>query len=381
MNNLQKKIENPSKFEAFNDFDVHTAIGLFIEEYNSEFHPNNIVLVEISQGLRCSYSIFSGYLMNDGKYLINIIDRHINKSKDLPTGFLLLEVPVFSKVNFYLLIESDCTSEYFIQYSRLIALKISNILEYTTVTYTTYQRQIQTGNQYIYSLFGHDFQHLIHNLSCQVEYQQDSLLKFCQFPNYRAEEQQRKINEEVKQTIFYACKEIKYFRNVDKYTNKFITIRRIIHELKEIASLIRVKSVFSIETDKSLNNNDIEKYKVCGILKLVLTTLLINSAEAIERNRWRRYNEEIKILIKLSLSLDLANRLVKFILIDYGKGMSNKTQQLIFSQPFSSKGSGRGYGLYFSKRILETMDGEIRLLGSKIGKGSTFLISMPILKR
>ena len=75
-------------------------------------------------------------------------------------------------------------------------------------------------------------------------------------------------------------------------------------------------------------------------------------------------------------------------IIDTGRGMSADNQHLLFRK-FQQAGSslltrdntkGTGLGLYISKLIIELSNGKIELEHSELGKGSTFVFSIPIAK-
>lgn len=60
---------------------------------------------------------------------------------------------------------------------------------------------------------------------------------------------------------------------------------------------------------------------------------------------------------------------------DTGKGMTNAVQRKVFNPGFSTKKRGWGLGLTLAKRIIETYHGgQIYVLKSEIGKGTTFRI-------
>ncbi|MCP9746144.1 PAS domain-containing sensor histidine kinase [Lacihabitans sp. CS3-21] len=60
---------------------------------------------------------------------------------------------------------------------------------------------------------------------------------------------------------------------------------------------------------------------------------------------------------------------------DTGKGMNNAVQRKVFNPGFSTKKRGWGLGLTLAKRIIETYHGgQIYVLKSEIGKGTTFRI-------
>ena len=64
---------------------------------------------------------------------------------------------------------------------------------------------------------------------------------------------------------------------------------------------------------------------------------------------------------------------------DYGKGMSEEVQEMIFEPNFSTKSSGMGLGLAMVKRIIELSGGKITFK-SKKGEGTTFFIELPLLR-
>jgi len=60
---------------------------------------------------------------------------------------------------------------------------------------------------------------------------------------------------------------------------------------------------------------------------------------------------------------------------DTGKGISQENFEKVFSREFSSKAGG-GFGLYYIKRTFEKYGAKIYVLGSEIGKGTTFRIEL-----
>ena len=64
---------------------------------------------------------------------------------------------------------------------------------------------------------------------------------------------------------------------------------------------------------------------------------------------------------------------------DNGPGIDEKIRPRIFNKGVTTKGEGKGLGLYLSKRIVESYGGTIELLESKVGTGAAFLISVPVL--
>jgi PAS domain S-box-containing protein len=62
---------------------------------------------------------------------------------------------------------------------------------------------------------------------------------------------------------------------------------------------------------------------------------------------------------------------------DTGTGMSKKTLAKLWTPLFTTKAKGMGFGLSICKRIVEAHKGEISV-NSRIGKGSTFTVTIPL---
>ncbi len=103
------------------------------------------------------------------------------------------------------------------------------------------------------------------------------------------------------------------------------------------------------------------------LLPLVLENLMRNTAEYA--------GDDAVVTIRLGL-------VQKNLLITYrddGPGIDEKIREKIFQKGVSTKGDGKGLGLYLSKRIIESYGGTIELMEPQIGIGAAFLISVPVL--
>ncbi len=80
--------------------------------------------------------------------------------------------------------------------------------------------------------------------------------------------------------------------------------------------------------------------------------------------------------VKITLAKDDVNYVISFQ--DSGKGIQPHEAERIFSPYFTTKQSGSGLGLAISKQAIEQMKGRI-WFETVDGKGTTFLISLPIL--
>jgi CheY-like chemotaxis protein len=88
--------------------------------------------------------------------------------------------------------------------------------------------------------------------------------------------------------------------------------------------------------------------------------------------------------IRLDVHADFDNRKIFFDVTDTGIGMSREEKLLLFRQ-FSQLGDldarrkGSGLGLYVSKRVANRMMGNLILLHSAKGQGSTFRLILPLI--
>ncbi|MGY5864127.1 MAG: HAMP domain-containing sensor histidine kinase [Candidatus Thorarchaeota archaeon] len=103
------------------------------------------------------------------------------------------------------------------------------------------------------------------------------------------------------------------------------------------------------------------------LLPLVLENLLRNTADYA--------GDDAVVTIRLGL-------VEKNLLITYrddGPGIDEKIRPKIFQKGVTTKGEGKGLGLYLSKRIIESYGGTIKLLDVITERGVAFLISVPVL--
>jgi len=73
------------------------------------------------------------------------------------------------------------------------------------------------------------------------------------------------------------------------------------------------------------------------------------------------------------------NRVVEVFVKDTGKGIAAAHRQQIFRPGFTTKQRGWGLGLALTRRIVEDYhSGSLRLLDSRPGKGTTFVVRLPV---
>ncbi len=107
-------------------------------------------------------------------------------------------------------------------------------------------------------------------------------------------------------------------------------------------------------------------------LRQVLTNLLSNACKftrngtvKLEAKRFRKEKEPW----------------VRFRISDTGRGMTKEEQSCLFTRFYTNKKaneSGTGLGLVISEGLCQLMGGEVRLERSQLGKGSVFIVEIPL---
>ncbi|MDJ1182981.1 trifunctional serine/threonine-protein kinase/ATP-binding protein/sensor histidine kinase [Roseofilum casamattae] len=120
-----------------------------------------------------------------------------------------------------------------------------------------------------------------------------------------------------------------------------------------------------------------------GQLNQVFMNLLANAIDAIdESNEGKSFAEiemlENRITIQTKLSENKQN--IEIEIIDNGSGIPETVQGKIFEQGFTTKGVGKGTGLgmAIARQIIEEKHAGAIACRSELGKGTTFIISLPI---
>lgn len=123
---------------------------------------------------------------------------------------------------------------------------------------------------------------------------------------------------------------------------------------------------FNIELTASGN---METYVDTQLFKLVVMNLIVNA-----------YNHNSKAEKKLEIILKQNQKKIEILFKDNGNGIDDKDHKKVFKKFYQSGHSakGSGLGLYLVQTVSKALGGSIQLKESELGKGSTFLIELPI---
>ncbi len=149
----------------------------------------------------------------------------------------------------------------------------------------------------------------------------------------------------------------------------FIDITTLIKSSIELSNPQKPPYI-SIETDIAPN---LPSAKVDRLwIELLLKNLLTNAFAAIPN--------DIDGKVKISANVD--ESFIHLRVQDNGKGIPQKLQQDIFNFGISTKNGGvnkmQGVGLFHSQLIAHAHNGQLQLEESKINRGSTFILSLPL---
>ena len=118
-----------------------------------------------------------------------------------------------------------------------------------------------------------------------------------------------------------------------------------------------------------------------GQLNQVFMNILANAIDVLDETIVGKSHAEIEALsqqIKIQTRHQSDSVLIQ--IVDNGKGMDKVTKNRIFEQGFTTKevGKGTGLGMAIAKSIIEEKHGGILTCNSQLGKGSEFIISLPV---
>ena len=119
-----------------------------------------------------------------------------------------------------------------------------------------------------------------------------------------------------------------------------------------------------------------------GQLNQVFMNILANAIDAIDESNQGHSFAELEanpncIKVQTALSGDQ----VQITIFDNGTGMSEEVRSRIFDHLYTTKtvGKGTGLGLAIAQQIIEEKHGGTIEVNSKLGKGATFIIKIPVL--
>ncbi|MBN8192529.1 DcuS/MalK family sensor histidine kinase [Bacillus sp. NTK074B] len=176
---------------------------------------------------------------------------------------------------------------------------------------------------------------------------------------------------------------MKDYRHLDRYVKELVSLRvdevsMVTSKVKDpaLAGFIMGKLSYAREKNVSLTIEchdfipEPEDSDVTHELITVIGNLLDNSIEA----TLDRYEKEVL------MELFYEEGQFEMIVTDTGLGIPDDRVADLFTKGFSSKGEGRGYGLFLVKESLGKLNGNLHV-ESKVGSGTTMIVQAPYKER
>jgi len=120
-------------------------------------------------------------------------------------------------------------------------------------------------------------------------------------------------------------------------------------------------------SDESELHNELEVPSVHDLV-LIVGNIIENAFDALQ-------NYDGERIVNLSI-LDFDKEII-ITVEDSGPGISEESKEKMFTRGYSSKGEGRGFGLYLVKQSIENLDGAIDIESAE-GEGTIFTVRLPV---
>lgn len=142
--------------------------------------------------------------------------------------------------------------------------------------------------------------------------------------------------------------------------NELIThsLRLVHHDLEQKA----IETKVNIDTEKAVIQTDPDR------MNQVLLNLYINAIEALDNSG----------KLEIQVQDTVQDGQIEVRVMDNGPGIDEASLDLIFDPYFTTRPSGTGLGLSIVHRIIENLEGSIRVESTK-GRGTCFIINLPVL--
>lgn len=176
------------------------------------------------------------------------------------------------------------------------------------------------------------------------------------------------IRERVKQMSKTIVDQIDLIATVASAFSEFAKLpeknNEVINLNTEVEDILRVFNDDSIFMHANKSNIMINMDRI--YLSRIITNLVTNAKQA--------ESDQRKLII--NVDVEQHQRRVMISVQDNGIGIPENMYERIFEPNFTSKSSGMGLGLSMVRKMIEDYKGEISVK-SEIGKGSTFIITLP----
>lgn len=209
----------------------------------------------------------------------------------------------------------------------------------------------------------------LRNISHELRTPLNSIMGFTQIMKYRS------INDEVK---------TKYLDVIEKKSSDFLdTVNKMIElaelEIGEISLIVHSFSLFGFLEQLETSFNNLTVLRTHPDLTIHSdSNVLLKSLKYITENAFK-YSNNNQVIV----STTVYKNEIKIGITDNGVGIPNEKMQLIFDSfekadnSDTAKTEGLGLGLSIADKLVKKLGGHIKV-ESKLGKGSSFFICIPV---
>lgn len=164
-----------------------------------------------------------------------------------------------------------------------------------------------------------------------------------------------------------------YIENISIIQKEIVTF--VMHNIENssLAALLIGKIARASECNVKFTLAENSSYKNADVdfpseaLVTITGNLIDNALDAM--------NNSSKELKELSVGIYTKPNELLLIVQDSGPGIPKEIQESIFEKGFSTKGSGRGLGLYHTNQLIKSLGGEF-FVESQVGKGACFTVKL-----
>jgi len=181
-------------------------------------------------------------------------------------------------------------------------------------------------------------------------------------PNSQADSKIMQMLELIEKNIAYSNKIINDLLDYSREVKLDLTTTKPKSLIKETLALIEIpKNIQVVDSTASKLKMmvDVEK------LERALVNIIKNAVDAMPKGGTLRIESRE------------SNGNIEFLFSDTGAGMKKETLANLWTPLFTTKAKGMGFGLAICKRIIDAHGGSISVK-SKLGKGTTFTVTLPI---
>lgn len=160
-------------------------------------------------------------------------------------------------------------------------------------------------------------------------------------------------------------------RTLDPHLEKCLIVRDVVKPAIEY-SRRRIEGT-NIHLSYSLSNRDFHSTLDVEFAKDIIINILNNAIWAVKQNK-HTTKKEIFVIVREGSD----NSSAKIEIRDSGIGIERDNLRKLFQPFFTTRPSGTGLGLFFSRLLAEQFGGSITIAKSVPMKGTTVLITLPI---